>query len=59
MSEPLETPPVSLQKGLSAEEKRVLQSILGAIRQVRHGYVQIVLHDGRVVQIDRLEKERF
>lgn len=55
----LEASPAAQQKGLTAEEKRVLQSVLAAIRRIRYGYVQIVLHEGRVVQIDRLEKERF
>ena len=55
----VETPPAARRKGLTAEEKQVLQSVLAAIRRIRHGYVQIVLHEGRVVQIDRLEKERL
>ncbi|HEY8347696.1 MAG TPA: YezD family protein [Symbiobacteriaceae bacterium] len=55
----VETPPAARQKGLTAEERQVLQSVLTAIRRIRHGYVQIVLHEGRVVQIDRLEKERL
>ena len=29
------------------------------IRQLRFGVVQITVHDGRVVQIDRTEKVRF
>lgn len=46
-------------EGLTADEERVLRCVLAAIRQVRHGYVQLVCHDGRVVQIDRLQKERL
>jgi len=51
--------PPSPLEALTADEERVLRSVLAAIRQVRHGYVQLVCHDGRVVQIDRLQKERL
>lgn len=44
---------------LTAEEERVLRTVLSALRQVRFGHVQILLHDGKAVQIDRLEKERL
>lgn len=40
-------------------ELRVLQRVLAAMRQVRYGYVQVILQDGRPVQVDRLEKERL
>jgi len=40
-------------------EQAVLQEVLRAIRKVRHGYVQIIVQDARVVQIDTLEKKRF
>lgn len=44
---------------LTAEEQCVLKTVLIALRQIRYGHVQIVLHEGKVVQIDRLEKERL
>lgn len=44
---------------LTVDEERILRSVLADIRQVRHGYVQLVIHDGKVVQIDRLQKERL
>lgn len=55
------SPPKSASplEALTVEEERVLRSVLAAIRQVRHGYVQLVCHDGKVVQIDRLQKERL
>lgn len=59
MAGTLETLPVSPQQGITPAEKRVLQAVLAAMRRIRHGYIQVVLHDGRVVQIDRLEKERL
>ncbi|MBI5178039.1 MAG: YezD family protein [Nitrospinae bacterium] len=32
--------------------------IVEAIKSIRHGYVQIIVQDGKVVQIDRTEKIR-
>lgn len=34
------------------------QQILKAIREIRYGSVEIVIHDSRVVQIERKEKIR-
>jgi hypothetical protein len=44
---------------LSAEESAVLQKVLQALRQIRYGQIQITIQDGRVVQLDRTEKQRF
>jgi hypothetical protein len=41
------------------EEVGVLEEVLRALRQVRHGHVQIIIQDARVVQIDRTEKVRL
>ena len=41
------------------EEQRVLSAVLAAIREVRYGYVQLILQDGKVVQIDGLERARL
>ena len=41
------------------EEEIVLAEVLRAIRSLRHGSVQVIVQDGRVVQIDTLEKKRF
>jgi len=43
----------------NAEEAAVLAAVLAAMRQVRFGYVQLILQDGKVVQIDRLERARL
>ena len=43
----------------NAQEQAILAEVLGAIRSVRYGYVQITLQDARVVQIDTLEKKRL
>ena len=35
------------------------QQILQAIKHVRYGSVEIIIHDSKVVQIERKEKIRF
>ena len=37
----------------------VQSKIISAVREIRFGAVEIVIHDGRVVQIERKEKVRF
>ncbi len=36
-----------------------IRSVLQAVRGTRYGSVEVVIHDGRVVQIERREKVRF
>ncbi len=40
-------------------EKKLILQILKALRSIRYGYVQIVVQDSKVVQIDKTEKIRF
>lgn len=40
-------------------DKKLLLEILKALKSIRHGYVQIIVQDSKVVQIDRTEKIRF
>jgi hypothetical protein len=40
------------------EEVEVLAQVRDAIRSLRYGQVTVVVHDGTVVQIDRLERRR-
>ena len=35
------------------------QQILQTVRGIRYGSVEIIVHDGRIVQIERREKLRF
>jgi hypothetical protein len=37
----------------------LLQDIAGAIQGIRYGSVEIVIHDSRVVQVERREKVRL
>ncbi len=40
-------------------EKKALLQILQALRSIRYGSVQIIVQDGKIVQIDKLEKIRL
>ena len=40
-------------------ERELLHEIQSAIKSIRYGYVQIVIQDSKVVQIDKTEKVRF
>ena len=41
------------------DEARIQKEILRAVREVRFGSVEIVIHDAKVVQVERREKIRF
>lgn len=36
-----------------------MKQIVECIEGLKYGHVQITVHDGRIVQIDRLERKRF
>ena len=42
-------------RNVSERERKVLE----ALRDLRYGSVEIVIHDGELVQIERKEKVRF
>ncbi len=41
------------------ENRDIEQKILFALKGIRYGSVEIVIHDSRIVQIERKEKVRF
>jgi len=41
------------------DSRLVEQHILEAIRSLKYGAVEILIHDSRVVQIEKTEKTRF
>lgn len=49
----------SLAGTLSAEEVRVIQAVLEALRRIRYGSVQVVVQDGKVLHIETVEKTRL
>ncbi|MBS4025476.1 MAG: YezD family protein [Clostridia bacterium] len=40
-------------------EEKLLEQIIGAIKQLKYGTVTIVIQDSKVIQIDRTEKMRL
>ncbi len=42
-----------------ADNAELVARIIQAIKGVRHGHVQIIIQDSRVVQIDKTEKLRL
>ena len=52
--------PVQHSNGLVDETHRQLtQQILRALQEIRYGSVEIIIHDSRIVQIERKEKIRI
>ena len=43
----------------AAKEREIEQEILRAVKGIRYGSVEIVIHDSQVVQIERKEKVRL
>jgi hypothetical protein len=37
----------------------LLRELVDALRSIRYGAIELVIHDGRVVQLGRREKVRF
>lgn len=46
-------------KELSGDRTDIEREILRAVSEVKYGSVEIVIHDARVVQVERREKVRF
>ncbi len=44
---------------IGKEDEKLVIQILKSIKGIRYGYVQIVVQDSKVVQIDKTEKIRF
>jgi len=50
---------MALSKQLNDLNNGWLEKIAESIEGLKYGHVQIIIHDGRIVQIDRLERRRF
>ena len=55
MSEKMGNPKASQE----VQKHRIEQEILQAIRGISYGSVEVIIHDGKIVQILRKEKLRF
>lgn len=49
---------LTINKKYKKEDALVTQ-ILGALKSIQYGYVQITVHNSKVVQIDKTEKFRL
>jgi hypothetical protein len=50
---------MSDQPAVKPEERRVIEEVLNALRNLRFGSIEITVHDGKATQIERKEKVRF
>jgi hypothetical protein len=41
------------------EHRKLALELLGALKGLRYGTLEVTIHDGRVVQIDRHDRRRF
>lgn len=41
------------------DERQLIERIAQAIRSLKYGSIEVVVHDGRVVQIERRERVRL
>ena len=41
------------------DETEIEQHILEAIRSLKYGAVEVMIHDSRIVQVEKTEKTRF
>jgi hypothetical protein len=39
--------------------ERIIEEIVQSIQRIRYGEVIIIIHDSKVVQIEKVEKKRF
>lgn len=54
--------PAGLQTGPDDQlplPQALLRELRQALRSIRYGAIELVIHDGRVVQLERHEKVRF
>jgi hypothetical protein len=50
---------IGLDPALEAVPEEVIRALVRLVRETRFGSIEIVVHEGRVTQIERREKVRF
>ena len=55
----MEAPMAHINGLVEETDPQLTNTILRAIREIRYGSVEIIIHDSRIVQIERKEKIRM
>ena len=55
----MRSPVIFEDAALTKEQALVLRETLQALRSIRFGAIQLIVQDGRVVQIEKVEKIRL
>ncbi len=48
-----------IMKQIKDRNSKIFDEILGAIKEIKYGEVVIVIHDSKIVRIEKKEKKRF
>jgi hypothetical protein len=56
---PTAQPDTALRVALEAVPEEVLGTLARLVRETRYGSIEIVVHEGRITQIERRERVRF
>ena len=56
---PVPAPPSAAPEDQIPLPPALLRELRHALRSIRYGAIELVIHDGRVVQLERREKVRF
>lgn len=51
--------PLARRLDLTTDEEEVVATLIGILRRLQHGSVQVIVQDNRVIQIDTIEKLRI
>lgn len=49
----------SADRAITTAERAVVVEVLASLRRLRHGSIQLMVQDGKVVQIETTEKKRL
>ena len=55
----MDTPMQHSNRLVDETHRQLTQKILRALQEIRYGSVEIIIHDSRIVQIERREKIRI
>ena len=55
----MDTPMQHSNRLVDETHRQLTQKILRALQEIRYGSVEIIIHDSRIVQIERKEKIRI